>query len=439
MRLITLIVGVLCALHTLPVASQQFDELIVFGDSHSDTGNWDEAGIWSQYLAPPYLTGRFSNGPVWVEELAVQLDVLAPTPSEGGGTNYAWGAARTGNGADFFLGINIPRIGGQVESYLSGNTPGAGQLLTIFVGHNDFGGYGQTDPTIPVANIRQDITTLAAAGGEFFLVSNLHPLGHLPEYRGTSREGSLNAITEEFNQLLAAELFALESQLDVTIYQYDFFGLVQSAVTNTAVFGFTNVTDPAFSNGVSVPNPGEYLYWDEAHFTTAFYQLMGKQAVLTIVQPDFNTDGQFDVADLNLLVGTGDLVAGVEVQSGVNGQYDLNFDRVINAGDLDLWLASAADRNGFPTPYKHGDANLDGLVDVSDFNSWNAAKFTSSPNWDDGNFNGDNSVDVSDFNLWNANKFTSSDRPRAVPEPAASLLLLAALVSVLLLRRGSSG
>ena len=38
----------------------------------------------------------------------------------------------------------------------------------------------------------------------------------------------------------------------------------------------------------------------------------------------------------------------------------------------------AAAENGLGSPYKVGDANLDGAVDVSDFNIWNGAKFTSS-------------------------------------------------------------
>ena len=54
-----------------------FDELVVFGDSLSDTGN----------------AGRFSNGPVWVEGVANGLG-LSVRPSESGGTNYAIGGAR---------------------------------------------------------------------------------------------------------------------------------------------------------------------------------------------------------------------------------------------------------------------------------------------------------------------------------------------------------
>ncbi|MEM7316895.1 MAG: hypothetical protein AAF497_27505, partial [Planctomycetota bacterium] len=63
-----------------------------------------------------------------------------------------------------------------------------------------------------------------------------------------------------------------------------------------------------------------------------------------------------------------------------------------------------------------GDANLDGFVDVTDFNQWNANKFTSLPSWCGGDFSADGVIDVSDFNIWNVNKFTSSDSA-TVPEP----------------------
>lgn len=45
--------------------------------------------------SPPYFRGRFSNGPVWVEDLADRL-ALDLEPSLQGGTNFAFGGAETG-------------------------------------------------------------------------------------------------------------------------------------------------------------------------------------------------------------------------------------------------------------------------------------------------------------------------------------------------------
>src|SRR5262249_42011574 len=78
-------------------AEPPFSEVVVFGDSISDTGN---VFLFTDGVAagPPYFEGRFSNGPVWVEVLAQGLGLPAPAPSLSGGTNSAWGRAQTGPG-----------------------------------------------------------------------------------------------------------------------------------------------------------------------------------------------------------------------------------------------------------------------------------------------------------------------------------------------------
>ena len=83
--------------------------------------------------------------------------------------------------------------------------------------------------------------------------------------------------------------------------------------------------------------------------------------------------------------------------------YDLNGDNVLSLADVDAWRAEAGEVNLGPgRVYLVGDANLDSVVDGSDFGRWNAAKFTNNTNWCDGNFNADLVVDGSDFGLWNS-------------------------------------
>ncbi|MEM7313491.1 MAG: Ig-like domain-containing protein, partial [Planctomycetota bacterium] len=125
-----------------------------------------------------------------------------------------------------------------------------------------------------------------------------------------------------------------------------------------------------------------------------------------VVDADFNDDGLFDCQDIDSL--TAEVFAATN-----NPLYDLNADGAVDILDRDQWLLDAALANGFTGTYLVGDGNLDGNVDVSDFNLWNARKFSASSAWCDSDFNTDGSVDVSDFNLWNVNKFTSS--PTASP------------------------
>ncbi len=150
---------------------------------------------------------------------------------------------------------------------------------------------------------------------------------------------------------------------------------------------------------------------------------------------NFDGDSIVGVEDINLLLGLGDLTAGVSVSPGINDLFDLNGDGVLNQGDLNQWLADAAVLNNLATPYKRGDADLDGVVDVSDFNRWNASKFTSVGRWDAGDFDGNGVTEVSDFNLWNTNKFTSSLAAAPVPEPTCFALFHAAFWTAVILHR----
>ena len=64
---------------------------------------------------------------------------------------------------------------------------------------------------------------------------------------------------------------------------------------------------------------------------------------------------------------------GVAVTPGVNDEFDLNGDNVIDNADRDLWLVrQRLPKTDLASPYLVGDADLDGFVEVSDFNAWNA-------------------------------------------------------------------
>ncbi len=156
---------------------------------------------------------------------------------------------------------------------------------------------------------------------------------------------------------------------------------------------------------------------------------------LTTLACDFDGDANCNLVDLNLMLAEGPIAAGVAVTPGQNEQFDLDGNGVINLVDQGIWLADAATTNGLGSPYKLGDANLDGVVDVSDFNLWTSGKFTSTLDWGLGDFNGDGVADVSDFNLWNGNRFTTSNLVNsAVPEPSG-LFGLGSLVGLCLIKR----
>ena len=144
------------------------------------------------------------------------------------------------------------------------------------------------------------------------------------------------------------------------------------------------------------------------------------EAELDSSNGDFNNDGVYDCTDVDRLVA--------EIAAGSNEVgFDLTDDGQVNNDDLTAWLAEAGAENlGSGNPYLRGDINLDGFVDVADFNVWNGNKFTANPAWCRGDLNADGSIDVGDFNMWNGNKFTSSG-VNVVPEPAAIALVIFSL------------
>ncbi|HEY6563707.1 MAG TPA: PQQ-dependent sugar dehydrogenase [Pirellulaceae bacterium] len=125
---------------------------------------------------------------------------------------------------------------------------------------------------------------------------------------------------------------------------------------------------------------------------------------VTALVGDFNGDLVLNLVDLDALVAA---IAG----GGHPSAFDLTMDGQVDLLDRDAWLAVAGALN-LPSqnPYRLGDANLDGVVDGSDFGVWNSHKFTTAAAWSAGDFNADGVVDGSDFGIWNGNKFTSSDR-----------------------------
>jgi phospholipase/lecithinase/hemolysin len=269
---------------TVNIFSDHYTGIVAFGDSLTDTGNTFAATAGQEPTSPPYFDGRFSDGPLWVEHLASDLGLPAPTPSQLGGTDYAAADARTS-----LTGVahnGSPNIGTQISTYLAANpTVDGDQLFVIWGGTNDFGPHSTPDPTATVANLSAEITELAKAGARQFLVPNLMPLGEVPAIGtlGLSAQSSYNSLSAQFNSQLAAAEQALEATLGIKIHPVDVYGLTEQVLADPAGFGFTNVTDAAKSGGEGGPgavasNPDGYLFWDTIHPTETFETLLGNAA-----------------------------------------------------------------------------------------------------------------------------------------------------------------
>src|SRR5262245_46092183 len=116
----------LCFCFTLATSSSLwgYSSLVIFGDSLSDVGNVSNQ---TGGLAPGsnYSQGRYSNGPLWVEELASKQELpvvkrsRGSVSSGGGGDDWAYAGTKTGSGTtNYFLIFNFPNLGTQISSYL---------------------------------------------------------------------------------------------------------------------------------------------------------------------------------------------------------------------------------------------------------------------------------------------------------------------------------
>lgn len=248
-------------------------DIIVFGDSLSDVGNL--YNITYGAIPPyPYWQGHFSNGPVWVEQMAPRLNVSSTLEN-----NYAVGGAGTGqnniNQPRVPTEMDLPGLQDEIDSFID-NLDGpadADALYVVWSGPNDF--FGEiTDVNLAiyeaVGNIVTAVTALEGAGAEHIMVPNMVNLGLTPFGTSSGMADDLTQLSFGFNVLLGATIDILE--LDVI--EIDAFPILNAIVNDPGSYGFTNVTDMCFDGASICGDPDEYLFWDSVHPTTKGHEII---------------------------------------------------------------------------------------------------------------------------------------------------------------------
>ena len=309
------LVGTILVLMTLPplvprsAAAATFSELYVFGDSLSDTGNIFAATGGLLPPDPPYYQGRFSDGRVWVEHLAEQLDLpLAANgadPSVVQGNNFAAGAARIIQDVPVPPLGTIPSILSQVQYFIGAlDQAPADALYVVWGGYNDL--RIATDPTSDLDHdARQQMIAAAAEGLDLatrqlvdrgarqFLVANLADLGLTPEARVLRQNVELSTeATITFNSALAAMWDDLEAELPVQLFRLDVFALANQVVVDArdnggAIYGITNLEMPIFAGVAGSPgaDPATSMFADSLHISAAVHRHLGEAAATMVPEP----------------------------------------------------------------------------------------------------------------------------------------------------------
>ncbi|WP_200987580.1 S8 family serine peptidase [Anabaenopsis elenkinii] len=270
-----------------------FKNLVIFGDSLSDTGKLYTA-TGNLFPPSPNYQGRFSNGLIWVDYFAGELEFTPETVK-----NFAFGGATTGEfSSNPLLPFAIPGLLTQVEEFIdltATNPIGADGLYVIWAGANDFlsipADVNQAI-TDAVNNISSAIGILAQSGAQEILVANLPDLGFIPALRNTPNAPGATAITTGFNTALSAALNNLAPSLNVNLSLIDNFALLQEDNSVLQEYGFTNYTTPLI-NITDPVSADEYFFWDERHPTTKGHQLIAEnlrnQLLNQQLIPDFLT------------------------------------------------------------------------------------------------------------------------------------------------------
>ncbi|HEX8570815.1 MAG TPA: SGNH/GDSL hydrolase family protein [Caulobacteraceae bacterium] len=292
MHRLTLLAATAAATLTLAAAgaanAQQYNRLVVFGDSLSDNGNLYAATAGTNPPSPPYYQGRFSNGPVFSELLGFSPLQRGALGAFTGNVNYAFGGARTDNAA------TPPGMRSQLALYLSrGGTFASTDLVTVWGGANDiFQGIPvaavSPSPTTVMATVANNAAAnigfitgqVAGAGAGTVLVGNLPNLGYTPQFLGGPAQPLAEFSSNTFNAALLTQLNTVAAGTNNNIILFDVARASDFVRLNPGAVGFTNVTQACLNTttGAVCSTPDTYLYWDNVHPTAKGHQFLAALA-----------------------------------------------------------------------------------------------------------------------------------------------------------------
>ncbi|KAF8927029.1 GDSL lipase/esterase [Dissophora ornata] len=283
----------------------QIENLIVFGDSYSDTGNEYKLSNKTWPL-PSYDHGRFSNGPVWPERVASAKKYKLQ--------NYAFAAATSDSKlVQGYSGpsstIAVPGFIQQIESYYQPKANRKHAEKSLFVVNfqgNDFFFDPSLDPQLVVNKLRDGINRLVKLGARNILVVKNINYGLIPYFNTNA------TIAAAYTQIAGAEqkdyqkleklIRELKNEYSIPSGTHPFVDCKGSHKINISFMnleelfkelyqpsqlkrlGITDVVNGCVSNDYTTvcKDAGKHFYWDAFHPTTKIHNEIAK-AILHIL------------------------------------------------------------------------------------------------------------------------------------------------------------
>ena len=301
------------------IASAGYSQLYVLGDSLSDVGNVGATqaalvaanggqplpilGLADPNTPSPYAPNRASNGPLWVDVLAGAFGFTS-TASLYGGTNYAFGGARTDNQLYNPLYPEFKGLLQQRDALLADHPTldpdalyvvwgGANNLQDILTGRPRADGTEQSIGKT-LADLGLIVDSLAAAGARHFLMPNAPDIGLVPRLieRGPYAAAFGSQLTGFFNTGLAG-LIDSRRAAGLDILTFDAAGFLAEVVAEPSRFGLTNVSERCYTgdditfngSGSVCATPESYLFWDGIHPTATGHALLAGAMLREVPEP----------------------------------------------------------------------------------------------------------------------------------------------------------
>ena len=294
--------------------AQNFSDVVVFGDSLSDSGNFGQA----QGL-PAGTSFTTNPDPVWSEIVAENFGASGRNDLAGG-SNYAFAGACVNpptpcDADELPSAMRPPRVTQQIDEYLSsrGDRADPNALYAIWGGVNDVADSAENDPlnvashTLAAASVNvAQIRRLQDAGARHIVVYNLPDISQSPYAVNLDpiAQGALTQLGSLYNETLYAGIRESEDGI-IPINIHAFFNEI---VEDHETYGFTDITgkacrDPNNPNanaansftcgpeGSGSPVTYEsganrqYLFADRSHPSGATHEMIASLVTSTLAAP----------------------------------------------------------------------------------------------------------------------------------------------------------
>ncbi len=307
---------------------QDYQRLIIFGDSYSDNGNvFRETGRIVPN-AERYYQGRFSNGPAWGEYFAEDLGMNPGDPNLF--IDMAYGGAKIirpvrekikGTKPKYYI---VPNLSQQIDLFFKEHGEfKKTDLIVVFIGTNDYLPLFHAHPKLFFQNRAdqetEQVKRLLAHGGKNFIVFNARNLSYIPyiQHLSVKRYFPLNYLDNYYRQYLLTSIQNFNQRLEENlknkpeIFMYNIFNFDTAIFSKITEGGFhysmqnynyvlTNDSEPCYKNyksdyqhinGPVCAHPEAYFYYDRIHTTKAVNYLLAEDVYRQYEKRNYSAGG----------------------------------------------------------------------------------------------------------------------------------------------------